>query len=61
MRIEFKDGFREVPDYLANLMGNLETWQMSYEEAVKKANWKLASDYANKAQDEIIRVAFKGR
>lgn len=60
MRVEFKEGWREVPDHLGQLLQNLETWTMTYQEAVEKANWKLAADYANKAQDDIIRAALKG-
>jgi hypothetical protein len=60
MRVEFKEGWREVPDHLGKLLQGLETWTMSYQEAVEKANWKLAADYANKAQDDIIRAALRG-
>lgn len=60
-QVEFRTGIREVPDYLANMMGSLETWTMTYEEAVKQANWKLAKDYANKAQDDIVRKALRIR
>ena len=55
MQVEFRTGMREVPDYLAKLMGGLETWTMTFEEAVKKANNKLAYDFANRAQEAHIR------
>jgi hypothetical protein len=61
MRLEFKDGYREVPDYLANFMGTLETWQLTYAEAVKKVEWKLASDHLNNVQSAIIRQSLGGR
>jgi len=60
-QVEFRTGFREVPDHLAALMRHLETWQMTYEEAVKKAGWKLAADYANQAQDKMVRQALERR
>lgn len=53
--VEFRTGIREVPDHLAKLMGGLETWNMTFEEAVQKANWKLANDFANRAQEAHIR------
>lgn len=60
-QVEFRTGFREVPDHLAAMMRHLETWTMTYEEAAQKANWKLAADYANKVQDRIIRQALERR
>ena len=60
-KIEFRTGFREVPEHLAALMRNLETWTMTYEEAVAKTNWKLAADYANKVQDSIVRASLERR
>ena len=58
-KVEFRTGFREVPDHVAALMRNLETWQMTYEEAVEKSNWKMAADYANKVQDSMIRASLE--
>ena len=61
MKVEFRDGYREVPDYLAQLMGSFDTWQMTYEEAVAKTNWKLAADFANDAQAKLIRDSLRQR
>jgi hypothetical protein len=60
-QVEFRTGFREVPDHLAAMMRNMETWRMTYEEAVDKANWKVAADYANKVQDSIVRQSLGKR
>lgn len=54
-QVEFRTGIREVPDHLAALMRSLETWRMTYEEAVQNSNWKMAADVANKAQADLIR------
>jgi hypothetical protein len=54
-QVEFRTGIREVPEHLAALMHDIETWRLTYEEAIEKANWKMAADVANKAQAEIIR------
>ena len=59
MKREFRDGWREVPEYLDAWMVKLETWTMTYDEAIAKVNWQLASDHANKAMDDIIREALK--
>ena len=60
-QVEFRTGLRDIPDHLAAMMRNMETWKMTYEEAVDKANWKVASDFANKAQDSIIRQSLSKR
>lgn len=61
MRIEFRDGFREIPDHLAELMKGLPTYDMTYEEARDKANWRMAADFANKAQRDVVREALRRR
>lgn len=57
--VEFRDGPRLVPDHLADMMASLKTHTMTYEEAVEKANWKLASDFTERAYDNIIQSHFK--
>lgn len=57
--VEFRDGKKLVLDHLADMMSDLPTHTMTYEQAVEKANWKLASDYANKAVDEQVQSHFR--
>ena len=57
--VEFRDGKRLIPDHLADMMGDLKTHTMTYDEAVKQANWKLASDYANNAVDKARQSHFR--
>lgn len=59
MQVEFRTGIREVPDYLADMMRDIPTHTMTFEEAVEKANWRLASDYANRVQGDIIKKWFR--
>jgi len=61
MQIEFRDGLREVPDHLALLMRGLPTYDMTYEEARAKANWKMVADIANKAQADAVRKTLRSR
>lgn len=56
--VEFRDGKREIPDHLADMMATLPTHTLRYEEAVEKANWKLASDHVNRAADSVIQSHF---
>ena len=57
--VKFRDGKREIPDHLAAMMVGLETKAITYEQAVEKANWKMASDHLNHAQDTIIQGHFR--
>jgi hypothetical protein len=58
--VEFRDGKRWIPAYLADMMATFKTHTMTYEEAVEKANWKLAADYTNAAADRVIQGHFRG-
>ena len=57
--VEFRDGKRLIPDHLADMMADLKTHTMTFEQARDKANWKLASDFANKAMDATIQSHFR--
>ncbi len=59
IEVTFRDGKRLVVDYLAELMIDLPTRTMTYEQAVEKTNWKLASDYANRQADAAIQSHFR--
>lgn len=59
MKVEFREGEREIADYLGNLMASLKTHTMSYEEAVLAVNKKLLSDHVNAAQQKSINAHFK--
>lgn len=54
MQLEFRDGTREVLDHLAVHMKNMETFRMTYDEAVERVNDKLQSDFINKAADRFV-------
>ncbi len=60
-QVEFRDGSREVPDHLADLMVVFETYKMTYEEARDKANQRLAADLLNKTQQQILNSHFGKR
>jgi len=57
--IQFRDGPRVVPEYLADLMSNLDTIRYTYDEAVTRVNHRLAADHANHAVDKLIQSHFK--
>lgn len=59
--VEFRDGEREIPDHLADLMSDLETYRMTFEEAKKEADFRLVRDYLNKQQARVISDHFRNR
>lgn len=60
-QVEFRDGWREIPDYLRDLMLGLETHHFSYEEAMALANRKILEDHMSDAQAKLIKQHFRGR
>lgn len=59
MKLEFRDGSREVPEHLANLMTGLETYRLTYPEALKLINNSLLSNWLNGKQDDVLRRHFR--
>lgn len=57
--LEFRDGERDVPEHIALLMKGLRTWEMTYEEAVDRANQNQTRQALDAAQRELIRQHFK--
>jgi hypothetical protein len=56
--VEFRDGFREVPDYLADLMVGMETYRMTVDEAIVAVNKKLERNVLEKAHNDIVKSHF---
>jgi len=59
-QLEFRDGKREVPEYLEPLLRRLETHKLRYEEAVLAANELMLRDYINAQHDQIVAAHFRG-
>jgi len=57
--IEFRDGKRVVPAYIANLLSGIETYRFTYEEAIQMANKKVEADFINAQQDKILAAHFR--
>ena len=57
--LEFRDGVRAVPDYLADMMSGLKTYRMTYEQAIEEANRLHLSDYLNAKQDDVLAAHFR--
>ena len=59
--LEFRDGPRNVPEYLAPILKRQETYRLTYDEAMKLANRALEADFLNGHADRIIAGAFRDR
>ena len=52
--VEFRDGPREVPDYLVALMADLPTYKMTFKEAVAATNYSLVRWRVSSFRDDLI-------
>jgi hypothetical protein len=59
VEMEFRDGKRFVPAYLATLMGGIETYRFSYEEAIQAGNKQAEEIFLNAQQDKILAAHFR--
>jgi hypothetical protein len=65
--VEFRDGKREIPEYLADMMSapskqypiGLPTHTMSFEQAVAEANRVMVATHVNNAADALVRSHFR--
>jgi hypothetical protein len=60
IEVEFRDGIRLVPEYLAVIMGRLETHTMTYEQAIEAANRQMEADHLNSMSGDFIAAHFRG-
>lgn len=58
--VEFRDGVKEIPAYLADMMAGLPTHTMTLEAAVAAANRKQLDGVMSNAYDELIKKHFGG-
>ena len=59
VEVEFRDGKRLVPEYLASAMDGLETYRMTYREAIEEGNRQMQRNVVNRAFDKTIIGHFR--
>jgi len=57
--LDFRDGRRAVVEHLADMMIDLPLHTLTYEQAVEKANWRLANDHVQRSYDGIVQGHFR--
>ena len=59
VEIEFRDGKRQVPEYLASLMNGIETHRLTYDQSVTAANRRMEADFINIRHERTLEAHFK--
>lgn len=59
VELDFRDGKRLVSAYIANLLAPVETYRLTYEEAMAAANKKIEEDFINAQQDRVLAAHFQ--
>lgn len=54
-QVEFRDGYKLVPDHVADKLAEFETYKMTYEQALDKMNSSFVEDRLRKAQNDVVR------
>lgn len=55
----FRDGIRTVPEHVNAILGDMETDNLTYDEAMMLANKRMEADLLNERQAEIVAAHFK--
>lgn len=56
--LEFRDGWRVVPDHLRPELEQIETWTMTYDQAVREVDTARMNRYLGDVQDDIVSKHF---
>jgi hypothetical protein len=59
MEKTFRDGKREVPEHLAEMMAGMETFRFNFSDAIDEANRRQMGEYLSKAQNQAVRDHFE--
>jgi hypothetical protein len=59
IELEFRDGRRQVPEYVAALLADVETFRLTYDQSIAEANRRMGADYANAAHERVLAAHFK--
>ena len=54
MKVEFRDGEKEIPDYLGEMMSGIETYKLTMDEAIREANKRMLDRHVSRAFDQIV-------
>ncbi len=59
--MQFRDGERQVPAYLAAIMSGIDTYRYTFDQAVELGNRNLEASFLNAQQDRVLAAHFRER
>ena len=57
--VEFRDGLKVVPHHVAAILSGIETWKLTYEEAIKLANEGMLRSALGRIQQQTVSKHFR--
>lgn len=58
-QLVFRDGPREVPEHVGNMLKGIEIHRLTYSEAIAEANLKAQNEYVSKTINSMIANHFR--
>lgn len=58
-KVEFRDGYRDVPEHVGALLKGIETSRYTYDEAMGAANRRMESDFIERGVTRIRSEHFR--
>lgn len=58
-QLVFRDGPRDVPEHVEGMLKGIEIHKLTYDEAVKAANFKMENEFLAKSYNKMITDHFR--
>lgn len=58
-QVIFRDGVRDVPDHVEQLLRGIDTYKLNFDDAIAAANRKLMNDYLGKTVNKMVSEHFR--
>ena len=59
VEVEFRDGWKTVPDHVEAMLTGIETHKYTYDQAIRAAEKAMLEDHILKAQQSLIQTHFR--
>jgi len=54
MKVEFRDGEKEIPDYLADMMSGIDTYKLTLDESIQEANKRMLQRHVSDGLQRVV-------
>lgn len=58
-KVEFRDGIQDVPEHVAAILKGIETYQLTYDEAIAQANARMINNHVDRAFSAVRTSHFQ--